>query len=428
MIASPLFSETLHMRIGSRITFLFVLLSTFFLSAYSQQTSDVQPILVQPVLTDANSAPFQLKATITEGSERDPVGHVEMIWLAPDKWRRTIEAQDFSQTLIVNGEKVYEKDSDDYFPASLHALVQAMVDPRPVLNAHRPQDILLTKANGLSEESGRVCFNANSKICAFGKFGLMEEVGTPGYRVTFTDYRRFHDKRVARLINVTVGVGEALGLHVDELKDIKAPDENLFLIESPTPQAQQIRSVVFSESALQAFALSTPEIIWPQVLDGATTGDASFYVSIDRDGNVREVLPVHTDNERSNDSARRQIMRWKFKPVSQDGLPVQAEAILNFKLNTRAWGPASPLTDSEARALASNTVEPAFPSGTPVGTTYSMLVAIDSDGKLVEEIPAEGPAKLLKPCLDALSKWQFNPIIENGEPRPYRAKITFTAD
>jgi hypothetical protein len=30
---------------------------------------------------------------------------IEEYWVAPDKWRRTVKTSNFSQTLIVNGEK-----------------------------------------------------------------------------------------------------------------------------------------------------------------------------------------------------------------------------------------------------------------------------------------------------------------------------------
>jgi hypothetical protein len=118
-------------------------------------------------------------------------------------------------------------------------------------------------------------------------------------------------------------------------------------------------------------------------------------------------------------------MKWTFKPIVKDGFPVQAEAILDFKLNTRAWGPASPLSDAQARKLASNTVEPIVPPGIPAGTIYNMSVAVDSEGRIIEEIAPGGPSALFKPCMDALGKWQFKPLLENGEPRPYRATITF---
>ena len=105
---------------------------------------------------------------------------------------------------------------------------------------------------------------------------------------------------------------------------------------------------------------------------------------------------------------------------------MQAESILTFGLNTRAWGPAAPLSDAEARKLASNITEPMVPPGTaPAGTVYTLWAAIDSEGNVIEVIPAEGPPGLFGPCYQALLKSHFNPILENGEPRPYRAEIKF---
>jgi Gram-negative bacterial TonB protein C-terminal len=415
-------SSTKIMRTLLRAVLVSSLLSLLCIPVISQDNTS---ILVQATLTENGSIPFHMKATITEGREQDEVGHVELFWLAPDKWRRTIEADEFSQTLIVNGDQVYEQDSDDYFPVGIRVLVTSMTDPQPVLAAHKSEDILLTKANGASDESGRTCYGGNFHLCGNSRFGLMEEVGTPGYKLSFTDYRSFGDKRVARLINFTVGVGEFLTLHVGELSKLKASEKDLFSVPSPTIKQERIASVLLSETDLRALGVSTPDIIWPQVLDGATTGTAGFYISVDKTGKVREVLPVHTDNERSNDSARRQIMQWKFKPAIQNGVPVQAEGILNFTLNTRAWGPAEPLSDAEARELASNRVEPLVPPGVENGASKTIWVAVDSDGQVIEEIAAEGSPELTIPCMDALKKWQFKPMMENGQPRPYRAKIVF---
>jgi len=172
--------------------------------------------------------------------------------------------------------------------------------------------------------------------------------------------------------------------------------------------------------------LESHEIIWPQVLDGATTGAATFYISVDRSGQVREVLPLHTANERTNDSARRQLIKWKFKPALKDGIPVQAESILAFTLNTRAWGPSAPLNDTEVRGLVSNAVEPVFPHGKVAsGDSCSVMVAIDSEGYLIEAIPGTGTPGLFQACYQAISKWHFRPILQDGEPRPYRAEIKF---
>jgi hypothetical protein len=382
--------------------------------------------VVQATLIEPGSSPFHLRANITEKGDPTPKTQVEVFWTAPDKWRRTIRSEEFSQTLIVNGDRAFEQDSDDYFPLGLQTLVTAMVDPRPVLVAVRPGDALLTKANGASQESGVVCFGGNNKLCSTAPYGLREIVGAAGHAVTFTDYRDFKGKRVARLLFNNQGVGAPLMAQVTELKELKNPDESLFSIGDPTPKEYQIRSVLLPEAELRSLALEMLEIVWPQVLDGAITGTASFYISMDRTGQVREAIPVHTDNERSNDSAVRQMLKWKFKPVMKDGASVQAESILTFNLNTRAWGPASPLSDAEVRKLASNKVEPVIPPGTaPAGTTYTLRAAIDSEGNLIEVIGGGGAPKLFQPCYQAVSKWHFSPILEDGQPRPYRAEITF---
>jgi hypothetical protein len=399
--------------------------------APAQQVSDQlnqSPSIVQATLGAPGNPSFQLKAVITEGRDPTPIGHVGMSWVDSNKWRRTIESDDFSQTLVVNGDVVFQQDSDDYFPVALNTLVTAMVDPRPILDAHRPGDRLQTKANGASSESGIICFGPDKKLCVTNPDGLVEIVGTPGHSVAFTRYEDFKGMRVARVLTDTVGVGELYKAQITEIKELKNPDDSLFAVPQPTPEEKQIRSVVLSEAEFRTLALETHDIIWPQVLDGNTIGTAAFYISTDRSGKIREVLPVHTDNERSNDSVRNQLMKWTFKPAVKDGFPAQAQSILTFILNTRAWGPPDPLSDAEVRKLASNIVEPVIPPGlAPSGTIYTVRVAIDSDGNLIEAVPAEGIRGMFQPCYDAIRQWHFSPILEDGQPLPYRAEIKFQA-
>jgi hypothetical protein len=375
------------------------------------------PRVVQATLVAPGSSPFHLRATITEKADPTHQTQVEIFWAAADKWRRTIQSEEFSQTLIVNGDKVFEQDSDDYFPLGLQTLVTAMVDPMPVLDR--------LPANRTSAAKDSAVPSVDSiKLVGSGPYRLGETVGS-GYSVTFADYQDFKGKQVARILFSSAGAGSSLNAQVTELKELK-PAESLFSIAHPTPKEYQIRSVLLPEAEFRSLALETHEIIWPQVLDGAITGTASFYVSVDRAGRVREAIPVHTDNERANDSAVRQMLKWKFKPAIKDGAPVQAESILTFTLNTRAWGPSSPLGDAEVRKLASNKVEPVIPPGiAPAGTTYTLRAAIDSEGNLIEVIGGGGPPKLFQPCYQAVSKWHFSPMLEDGQPRPYRAEITF---
>lgn len=98
------------------------------------------PVLVQGALTAPGSEPFHLKASITAGHDSSPMAEVDMYWVAPDRWRRTIQSQDFSQTLIVNSDKVFDQHSKVYFPLGLATLTTVMVDPTPILAAYQPGD------------------------------------------------------------------------------------------------------------------------------------------------------------------------------------------------------------------------------------------------------------------------------------------------
>ena len=389
-------------------------------SATSSNHDVVQSQLIAP-----GSAPFHLTANMRLSNDRT-YAKIEMYWLAPDKYRRTIDALDFKQTRIVNGDQTFEQNSSDYFPLLLQTLVTAMVDPKPILDAVRPGDLVATKANGGVRFMQLPCMASSAGLCPTGLDGLREVVAASGHSVAFADYQPFEGKQVARLVTNAPRLGEDIvTLNVLKLEKWKSPDLSLLDVSIPTPQAQRIRIVDESGDTLQNSLIGNPQIIWPQPLDGAQKGPASFYVSMDKTGNLREVQQLYTANERTNDSAISQIKKWKFKPIEEDGVPVQAEGVLAFTLDTRAWGPADALTNEEARKLATGIVEPDFPRNFPSGTVYTLWIAVDSEGRVIEAMAGDGPNALWSPCYDALRKWQFHPVMENGQPRPYRAQIAF---
>ena len=71
-----------------------------------QTNTAAPPQLVQATLTRLGGTPFYLQATISELSDPNDRIEVEMSWVAPDKWKRQIQSQEFSQTLIVDGDKI----------------------------------------------------------------------------------------------------------------------------------------------------------------------------------------------------------------------------------------------------------------------------------------------------------------------------------
>jgi len=256
--------------------------------ALAQQTSFSEAAsraVAESKLTTTGSTPFHLKAKIAEkdSPDSDFKADVEVFWVSPAKWRRTIESPDFSQTLIVNGDKVSERDTGDYYPFWLHELVTAMVDPLPMVESFKQTKAQINKPSGSGQSAS--CARFQSKVgippvqnsafyvfCFEGDHGLLDSVVTPQYSVIFKDYKRFKDKRVARLLVSYPEPGTTIEAAVTEVSELTNVDESQFAIAQPTPKEKQLQSVMISETELRGMALGHPEIAWPSVRSGNTTG------------------------------------------------------------------------------------------------------------------------------------------------------------
>ena len=298
---------------------------------------------------------------------------MEEYWVSPEKWRRTVQSAGFSQTLIVNGGKVSEKLTGDYYPFWLHDLVTALFDPLPMADQLKAMRGQLE----IPEDSAKSnsCLNMQFKVgiapaqntlgmgfCFGGKGGLLQAAVTPGYKAQFDNYLPFKKKMVARTIKAEFAPGLVLTAKITELAELSSPDEKLFAIDAPTPATDQMKTIQVTEDSARALAVNTPAIVWPPVREGKTEGVMSVYISVDRAGQVREVWPLASNNPELNEAAREQLLRWQYKPYNNGG-PSQMEAVLTFAFSTRIENPIPVLSDAEARKLATRVVEAVVPPG-----------------------------------------------------------------
>src|SRR5438105_10087843 len=213
------------MRVLSAASYLVLIAFPLPLNAQRSRsiTSPIRDV-VQSTLTAPEGIPFHLKAVITQGSDNSLYGVVEMFWFAPDHYEREITSKEFSQTLVVDGQTLFENDSSDYFPLELRTLVTAMVDPKPILDAVRDGDRVVTKANGGTSESGATCYGKGGTMCVNDPAGMREVVAASGHAVTFADYQPFEGKPVARLLTNAARLGEEpLRLRIIALEAIRSP-------------------------------------------------------------------------------------------------------------------------------------------------------------------------------------------------------------
>ena len=429
-----------------RRLFCVVLLSLVSVSAVAQEAGDKIVSIAQAAdhavqeskLTLAGGVPFHLKAHITNTGTPKPEysADVEEYWVSPEKWRRTVQSAGFSQTLIVNGDKVSEKLSD-YYPFWLHDLVTALFDPLPMADQLK----LMQGQLEIPEDSvkSNSCVNMQVKVgaapaqnnvglafCFGGKVGLLQAAITPGYKAQFSDYLPFKKKMVARTIKAEFAPGFVLAAKITQLVELSSPEENLFTIDAATPATEQMKTIQVTEDTTRALALNTPAIIWPTVREGKTEGVMSVYVSVDRTGHVREVWPLVSNNLELNEAAREQLLHWQYKPYNNVG-PSQMEAVLTFAFATRIENPIPVLTDAETRKLATRVVEPVIPVGKArKGTKFILRISVDETGKLlaVQNQNKVAPA-LYTAGTAALKQWRFRPYMNNGKPDRFYADITF---
>jgi hypothetical protein len=294
------------------------------------------------------SSPFHLKAKIAEVGEPDSdyQAEIEEFWVSPLKWRRVIHSPDFSQTLVINGEKISEQNTGNYFPFWLRDLVTAIFDPLPMVSSLKQASGQVQKPTGSDRSTSCVRFESKvgvppAQISAFSVFcfeggqGLLDSVVTPTYSAVFKDYKAFKEKRVARRIVIDPEPGTTIEARISELTELANPDSGLFEVRQVTPESERLKTVPVSEDALRGLSLEAPDIAWPPIKGGKTSGVLSMYISVDKSGQVREAWPLNSDNADLEGPAREQVKKWRFKPASVNGASVQVESVLTFVFNTK---------------------------------------------------------------------------------------------
>ena len=301
-------------------------------------------------LIGPNAVPFHIKIHISESTkpQSDYRADIEEFWVSAKQYRRSIDSPEFKQTLVTNGDGISEQDTGDYYPLWLRSFITGIFDPIPnaeqwdKLNAQVSQ---ITLPNGQrSDACARVKFRIGSDTVqndAFGNLcfdgnGLLKFTGSPGYSMEFHDYASFGQKlMIARRYQDDPEPGTEIVAKVLLLEQLKNPPTDLLAVSQPNLGAQRIESLQVSQNTIEQAAQGQAPITWPPVQSGKTTGLVSMYISVDRDGRVREAYPLNSDNAGLQDAVRDQLLKWRLKPMVANGRPVQVESALSFRFETK---------------------------------------------------------------------------------------------
>lgn len=320
-----------------------ILLSNIGMSQQMAPLEDVvKDAASHSTLAATGGAPFHLKAKISDAKTHDPQydAEVEQWWQSPMVWRREFRSAAFSQTLIVNGNKVQEEDSGPVFPELLRNLTVELVDPVPRLDQLAALHQTAMKPDGkpgqirakwtIPGTDGTTTKDIQASFAISRETGLMVYGGDIDWDVALHDFSDFHGKQIARRLTAQSKGGPQLTAQVTLLEDLDAADAKLFVIHKATPQKKRLRVVVIPELTLRKLGRVMPAPHWPDVPTGARTGAMVMRVVVDREGNVRSVDDFFSDNPGLQQAAQEQLMKWHFRPYLDHGAPVQVISTLTF--------------------------------------------------------------------------------------------------
>jgi hypothetical protein len=304
---------------------------------------EIKKAVERSTLDQPGTKAFHIKASLAPSFERDKesgrTGEVEMWWTSPTQWKREVRSPEFHQIEIVDGAHDWQKNEGDYFPQWLQQTAEELIRPVPPLNevleqAERAEMRRIGSMTNLSwtTPSGTPAVHniLRSSVALQSSTGLLLYAGGLGWGAEFKDYADFHGRMVARTVNVG---SPQVTAKVTVLEDLGVVPAGFFDTTRKDGDAQPLHTVLVDESSLRKNLRSIELVSWPPLQDGPLEGNVTSQIVVDRDGKVRQIGTLVSENSGVNDAGRQAISDMRFKPLLVDGVSVQimSQVTIPFK-------------------------------------------------------------------------------------------------
>jgi hypothetical protein len=337
---------------------------------------EIKKAVERSTLDQPGTKAFHLKASLAPSFERDKesgrTGEVEIWWAGPTQWKREVRSPEFHQIEIVDGSHDWQKNEGDYFPQWLQQTAEELIRPvspiKEVLeHAERAEARRIGPMTNLSwtTTSGtpEVHNILRSSVALQNSTGLLLYAGGLGWGAEFKDYTDFHGRMIARTVNVG---SPQVTAKVTTLEDLGVVPTDFFDATRRDGDAKPLHTVLIDETALRKNLLPIEPVSWPPLQDGPLEGNVTSEIVVDREGQVRQIETLVSENSGVNETGKQAISAMHFSPFLVDGVAVQVMSQVTVPFKTaRALG-------TEAFDSARNYFErgrhagfPAFGNGTP---------------------------------------------------------------
>ena len=348
---------------------------------------EVKKAVERSTLDQPGTKAFHLRATVAPSFERDKesgrTGEVEIWWASPTQWKREVRAPEFHQIEIVDGARDWQKNEGDYFPQWLQQTAVEIIRPVPpldqVLEQAKAAEVKrigpMTNLNWTTPSGTAEIHNIlRSWVALQSSTGLLLYAGGLGWGGEFKDYADFHGRMVARTVNVGTPQVTAKITTLEDLGEIPAGFFDTVAKGGDTP----LQTVLMDEISLRKNLLPMEPVSWPPLQDGPLEGNVTTQVIVDREGKVRDIGTLVSENSGVNDAGRRAVLALRFKPFLVDGIPVQVMSQLTIPFKTVR--PSGTETFDSARTYFEHGRHLGFPAFGN-GTAYVLRAEFEAKGR-----------------------------------------------
>jgi len=308
----------------------------------------LQKALRESTLEQGGTKPFHVRLEIsqTKGKPGDYTATVEETWVSSGRWIRTIRAQDVSQTTVMNESGLHIVTQGDYFPMWLRSFVTALFTPVPDPNrwnlSKAPIEYIELPNGTRSNPCQHAEFNLGeppleqvnfANDCFRPSDDLLEMIQSPNYTIGFGNYAPFGKLKITRQLSNEPASGVELIGRITLLEEAKGVATETFDTPANALAANPLASELLSTPALLALAGGLPNLPWPNPIPGH--GMFTAWVSIDRNGKVREAHSLNSDESGIAAAMTAQLVGREWKPYVKDGVPTQSEGALIYEYPPR---------------------------------------------------------------------------------------------
>ena len=324
-----------------------IIASVFLLpiSAPAENTvGQVKKAVEHSTLDQPGTKPFHLRAVLAPSFERDKdsgrTGEVEIWWQSPTRWKRELHSPEFHQIEIADGGRDWQKNKGDYFPEWLREIALELTRPVPPLEQVLDQ----VKTAEVRRMMGQVNIDwitntGTAEVRNIKRSGvaLRESTGELlyaygfGWGGGFKDYQNFHGRMVAH--TVSWGSPEVTA-KVTTLEDLPAVSPDFFDAAAKDGDPQPLQTELIDEVSLRKNLLAAEPVAWPPLQDGPLEGNVTTEIVVDREGKVREMESIISENNGIRDAGRERIQAMRFKPFLQNGMLVQVMSQITVPFKT----------------------------------------------------------------------------------------------